>query len=128
MMENHGKNGTMETEQLKIFRKFGWLLSQEQRVVTDKWIKFSVAHAPRTIALQAVTDDVAASSTAVLSADGAASPSASSSMKLHIAKASPSAWVSPCKTPTKCTKNHDNKNADNKNAMMKLFGAKAIVS
>ena len=120
--------GTMETEHLKIFRKFGWLLSQEQRLVTDKWIKFSVAHAPRTVALQAVTDDVAASSIAVLSGDGAASSSASSSKTLQIAKASPAPWVYAHTTPTKCTKMHDSKNADQKCAMMKLFGSKAIIA
>ena len=128
MLETHGKQGNMETEHLKIFRKFGWLLSQEQRLVTDKWIKFSVAHAPRTIALQAVTDDVAASSIAVLSGDGAASSSASSSKTLQIAKASPAPWVYAHTTPTKCTKMHDNRNADQKCAVMKLFGSKANIA
>ena len=127
MMGIYGKQGNMETEHLKIFRKFGWLLSQEQRLVTDKWIKFSVAHAPTTSALQAVTDDVATSSIAVLSGEGAASSSSSSSKFLQIAKGSPAPWVFPHTTPTKSTKNHDNKNADQKSSMMKLFGSKAII-
>ena len=118
----------METEHLKIFRKFGWLLSQEQRMITDKWIKSSVAHPPNTVALQAVEDDVGvAPSLAAGSGEGASSSSASSARFNQIARATPAAWVNPFTTPTKDAANLDNHSKVQKGAMMKLFGSKAII-
>ena len=117
----------METEHLEIFRKFGWLLSQEQRVITDKWIKVSVAHRPQMSGLQAVTDAVGVLSVPAGSGGGASSSSATSSNGLQIAKATPAPWVFPHSTPRKDTANIDSKQKDENNSMMKLFGSKAII-
>jgi hypothetical protein len=127
MMETHGKNGAMETDKLKIYRKFCWLLSQEQRVVTDKWIKISIAHKPKIGNLQAVTDGVGEPSGAAASSGGASASSAASPRCLQIAKTQVASWTAPHATPTKDGAKHDNKSKSEKNSMMKLFGSKAII-
>ncbi len=127
MMETHGKNGVMETNQLKIFRKFGWLLSQEQRVVTDKWIKISTTRKPTIGGSPAVEDGVGAPSGAAGSSGGASASSAASPRGLQIAKTQVASWTAPHATPTKDGAKHDNKSKSEKNSMMKLFGSKAII-
>jgi hypothetical protein len=127
MMETHGKNGVMETNQLKIFRKFGWLLSQEQRVVTDKWIKISILHKPPISGLPAVTDGVGAPSGAAGSSGGASASSAASPKGLQIARTQMAPWALPHATPRKDATMSDNKNRDEKVSIMKLFGSRAII-
>ncbi len=129
MMETHGKQATMETEHLRIFRKFGWLLSQEQRQVTDKWIKASASQRPTTCALQAVQDDVVVVASSLAAGSGAAGSSSVAPAKLNqMVRATPAAWVNPFATPTKGAANLDNHSKVQKGAMMKLFGSKAITS
>ena len=127
MMEIYGKQGIMETEHLKIFRKFGWLLSQEQRVITDKWIKVSVAQKPLLIGLQAVTDAVGVLSVPAGSGGGASSSSASASKCLQISKDTPASRVFPHSTPKRDTADIDSRQKAETNSMMIIFGSKAII-
>ena len=127
MMETHGKNGVMETNQLKIFRKFGWLLSQEQRVVTDKWIKIPITRKPTIGGLPAVEDGVGAPSGAAGSSGGASASSAASPRGLKIAKTQLAPWALPHATPKKDSTMCSNKARDEKVSIMKMFGSKAII-
>ncbi len=127
MMESHGKNGVMETNQLKIFRKFGWLLSQEQRVATDKWIKNSISHKAPIGGLPAVADGVGAPSGAAGSSGGASASSAASPRGLQIAKTQLAPWAVPNATPKKDSTMSDNKTRDEKVSIMKMLGSKAII-
>ena len=127
MMETQGKNGVMETSQLKIFRKFGWLLSQEQRVVTDKWIKISTTRKPTIGGSPAVEDGVGAPSGAAGSSGGASASSAASPRGLQIAKTQLAPWALPHATPKTDSTMNDNKTRDEKVSIMKMFGSKAII-